>query len=1175
MDPMSALGLAANIFQFIDFGTRLLSGTLEVYHSTTGASSENIEIEEISERLSIFSDELSTNPASRSSRDLAVAKFAGRCKVVSDELLEVVTELKVVDGPNRKWRSFRKALKTLWNKEKIQSLQNRLETVRQQLTLELSASARAQQESLITEIRNLGHDCRKMETERKDQITQLSNDLAETQSMVSLAPTVKTLEDLFFRLSKLADETSMISMENAILKSLHFQSLRVRHDRIPPAYAKTFDWIFEDRMQRADGTAIAISFKKWLTSQNGVYWISGKPGSGKSTLMKYISHHKLTEAALEQWAEGHRLTIGSYYCWSAGSELQKSQEGLLRSLLHDVLRKCPDMIPLVCPNRWQAMKQNRPDESQWSIEELSEAMLCLSTQNNISTKFCFFVDGLDEYGGEHRDIIQTMDALSASPTMKICVSSRPWSIFLDAYGFGCPTLTLQDLTRGDVEHYVRSELNSHSALDSLGRKDKRYQLLINEISERAQGVFLWVFLVVRSLREGLTHGDSIRTMEARLRRLPDQLEQFFKHMLDQVDVVYREDMAMTFRYALKANEPLTLMTYAFLDQPDPEFVFNLELEAFDNHDIFNTHSRMRRRLQARCRGLLEDCIVPSATAFWGHRVEFLHRTVRDFLQTAEMQTIFASYTKNSLNANVAISRVFLGLVKVRPECDEDLPNALDELMFHARQAEIETGSPDYKLWLNLDLIFEALAKKYKNSMFQYSRGKLLNEQREEVGECRSMLELTITTGVELFAAAWIRKKNLKKPDLSRCLRLSLQPCACVRHRDMDFSNIVRVVLEEGADPNRREIQRKTQKMDHLLAKTFINQDRQIVRSSVWGIWFIEQGSVFSVDNPIRNRNHLSTLETLFHYGANPNDGYEGTTIWITFLRSLIETKLVEQDQPRSKAEWNFYFEIVYKFLCYKADLSLTFEPPRSEPLYPLPLSDLSQEMRTRMRINQTILQLRRPDLGGPDLAVPLPTIFGYFAPHQSAPLMQALNAHRIGEHTQSQATITLQNQKLTLAQWASKSTWIAVGNILFRSPKRLWIKKSKKPTLISRRDEEALESLLNENNQCAEIRPVLSSWLSPFHSGPLFSPPTFRASPPIDDNGLDSILRPRRRPMLSRVISWVINQFRRFSPWNSGEDTLPVVSSAPIPSYWDVNANESDPLLGGNSRGQGQWAVIE
>jgi len=139
-----------------------------------------------------------------------------------------------------------------------------------------------------------------METERKDQMTELSSDLIEIQRLVALAPSVEILENLFVKLSKLTTTTSKISTENKILKSLYYQTLRIRHDRIPSAYAKTFDWIFEDQLYKVDGIAMNISFKKWLGSQNGIYWISGKPGSGKSTLMKYISHHHLTESILEK-----------------------------------------------------------------------------------------------------------------------------------------------------------------------------------------------------------------------------------------------------------------------------------------------------------------------------------------------------------------------------------------------------------------------------------------------------------------------------------------------------------------------------------------------------------------------------------------------------------------------------------------------------------------------------------------------------------------------------------------------------------------------------------------------------------------------------------------------------------------------------------------------------------
>lgn len=351
-------------------------------------------------------------------------------------------------------------------------------------------------------------------------------------------------------------------------------------------------------------------------------------------------------------------------------------------------------------------------------------------------------------------------------------------------------------------------------------------------------------------------------------------------------------------------------------------------------------------------------------------------------------------------------------------------------------------------------------------------------------------------------------------------------------------------------------------MNQALARNFIKEDSLKSRSSVWGIWFIEQGSVFSVDNPARNRNHLSTLEVLFHYGANPNDVYEDATIWITFLRSLIEFRRAERDQPQSKTEWTFYFEIVYKFICYKANMSPTIGHSGPKHLHPPQSSDAFQERGTRMEVSQIGSQLRRPDL-----EVPLQTIFCYFTPHQSALLIQALKPHGVKNYMQGLANIAPQDQKLTLARWASSSTQAAFRESLFRLPKRLLIRNSKKHILNTRRDVETLGSLLNEPNQHPEIQSGLSSWLSPFHRKPLFSLPALRASSPIDRNGLDSMFRPRRRPILSRFISWIFDQFKRLSLWGSQEDVLPAFSSASIPSYWDVSADESEPLLSRDSRG--------
>jgi len=81
--------------------------------------------------------------------------------------------------------------------------------------------------------------------------------------------------------------------------------------------------------------------------------------------------------------------------------------------------------------------------------ELVSTVRRLMHQVKVVASFCFFIDGLDEYDGDHNDIIQIIDELSRISRIKICLSSRPWNIFEDVFGQGSnQKLALQDLTRG-------------------------------------------------------------------------------------------------------------------------------------------------------------------------------------------------------------------------------------------------------------------------------------------------------------------------------------------------------------------------------------------------------------------------------------------------------------------------------------------------------------------------------------------------------------------------------------------------------------------------------------------------------------------------------------------------------------------------------------------------------
>lgn len=67
-----------------------------------------------------------------------------------------------------------------------------------------------------------------------------------------------------------------------VLESLHYREIDYRSEGIAIAYQETFQWIFEKPTN-----SLWADFVAWMRDSNaGLYWITGKPGSGKSTLMK-------------------------------------------------------------------------------------------------------------------------------------------------------------------------------------------------------------------------------------------------------------------------------------------------------------------------------------------------------------------------------------------------------------------------------------------------------------------------------------------------------------------------------------------------------------------------------------------------------------------------------------------------------------------------------------------------------------------------------------------------------------------------------------------------------------------------------------------------------------------------------------------------------------------------
>ncbi len=101
--------------------------------------------------------------------------------------------------------------------------------------------------------------------------------------------------------------------------------------------------------------------------------------------------------------------------------------------------------------------------------------------------------------------------LGAYPNVKICVSSRPYNVFEDAFRRQ-PSLILQHLTFDDIKSYVNDTLATHPAFRELAWSSlpRKRRASILRVTTKASGVFLWVVLAVSSLVRGLMDGDRVR-----------------------------------------------------------------------------------------------------------------------------------------------------------------------------------------------------------------------------------------------------------------------------------------------------------------------------------------------------------------------------------------------------------------------------------------------------------------------------------------------------------------------------------------------------------------------------------------------------------------------------------------------------------------------------------------
>ncbi|KAL6690797.1 hypothetical protein J3F84DRAFT_176254 [Trichoderma pleuroticola] len=386
----------------------------------------------------------------------------------------------------------------------------------------------------------------------------------------------------------------------AVLSSLTFEQIDSRHATIKTQHSKTCQWLLGHP-----------KYVEWLepihfTSHHGFLWINGKPGAGKSTLMKFAYTY-----AKNKWKATADATVISFFFNARGVQLEKSTEGMYRSLLFQVIQKFPDVL-----HDSDHIFQARHNQATWDIETLQALFTHAVTRLDQRQIMCF-IDALDECDiSEVENMVEYFEdlgdqAAESQTKIYICFSSRHYPHIEIRNGL---KLTLEDQSGHgeDLEKYVRSKLRAGN--------NKASQEVSAEILDRASGVFLWVVLVVDILNKEFRDGRMF-AVKRRLKELPDGLSNLFKDILSR-DNHNMDDLLLCIQWILYAARPLTCEEYYFalvsgLD-PSPENLVRFDRES-------TTPTAMELYLLSSSKGLAE--LVKSKK----RTVQSIHESVRDFL----------------------------------------------------------------------------------------------------------------------------------------------------------------------------------------------------------------------------------------------------------------------------------------------------------------------------------------------------------------------------------------------------------------------------------------------------------------------------------------------------------------------------------------------------------------
>jgi protein SERAC1 len=394
------------------------------------------------------------------------------------------------------------------------------------------------------------------------------------------------------------NKQSLNPIETSHLGALPFPGMNSRIGSIEEPSRGTCEWLFSHE-----------TYLDWLQAKQndrykGLLWLKGKPGAGKSTLIREAYARALrNKETSDYW-------LAAFFFNAKGEVLERTPLGLFRSLLHQLLPHCLQLYEsfstTTATHLMHSLNENHP--SSWSLQDCDRLLRTVLTIKH-PKRIIIFIDALDECDPHEieaqaefwRDV--TLSAYMAGIQLNVCLSSRKF-----------PYVGLNDCAEIDMEHYIAQDIALY--IDGklslrMNLTEREAQILRETLLVKSCGTFLWIKLVLRDLLRGHDKGSGIRTLLRKLESMPKELGEVYAKLLADIEPAKMPATLRLFQWAILATTPLRLHEWhhieAFLEDPSPRSLSDW-YEALNGSDAEKDNpddERFVKRLVDMSKGLLE------------------------------------------------------------------------------------------------------------------------------------------------------------------------------------------------------------------------------------------------------------------------------------------------------------------------------------------------------------------------------------------------------------------------------------------------------------------------------------------------------------------------------------------------------------------------------------------